>query len=144
MHPWPWADTFPVARLEAPDHNVDLIILDGVSGRSLAFGPGYMNGSAPPGTNGNTVLAGHRDTHFRFLQHLEAGDELRIESVTGSTRRYQVAAIQVLDADDRGPTDPTGPSRLTLVTCFPFDSLLPGGTLRYVVTAELLEPVAAG
>jgi sortase A len=25
---------------------------------------------------------------------------------------------------------------LTLVTCYPFDALVPGGPLRYIVTAE--------
>jgi sortase A len=32
--PWPWADTWPVARLRVPAHGVDLFVLSGVSGRS--------------------------------------------------------------------------------------------------------------
>ena len=35
--PWPWADTWPVARLSATSHDVDLIVLAGGSGRTLAF-----------------------------------------------------------------------------------------------------------
>ena len=37
--PWPWADTWPVARLTAEARGVDLIILAGGSGRTLAFEP---------------------------------------------------------------------------------------------------------
>jgi len=29
---------------------------------------------------------------------------------------------------------------LTLVTCYPFGALMPGGPLRYVVTAEIEQP----
>ena len=56
--PWPWADTTPVARLGAPMHRVDLIVLDGGSGRTLAFGPGHVTGTARPGEHGNVVIAG--------------------------------------------------------------------------------------
>ena len=68
--PWPWADTWPVARLSAMAGDVNLIVLAGGSGRTLAFGPGHLSASAMPGTAGNSVIAGHRDTHFNFLQHL--------------------------------------------------------------------------
>lgn len=142
VRPWPWADTFPVARLVAPRHGVDLIVLDGVSGRSLAFGPGYLNGSAAPGTAGNTVLAGHRDTHFRFLASITPGEELRLETPAGEVRSYRVKTARVVDENDPHATDPAGPSRLTLVTCFPFDAVVPGGPLRYVVTAEPAPPGA--
>ena len=66
--PWPWADTWPVARLTSKARAVDLIVLAGGSGRTLAFGPGHLSASAMPGETGNTVIAGHRDTHFEFLE----------------------------------------------------------------------------
>src|SRR6185295_2381085 len=71
--PWPWADTWPVARLMSPVRGVDLIVLEGATGSSMAFGPGHVQGSAAPGSLGNVALAGHRDTHFRFLQQLAPG-----------------------------------------------------------------------
>ena len=66
--PWPWADTWPVARLTAEARGVDLIVLAGGSGRTLAFGPGHLSASAMPGDIGNAVIGGHRDTHFQFLR----------------------------------------------------------------------------
>ena len=68
--PWPWADTWPVARLSAKGGDIELIVLAGESGRTLAFGPGHLSASVLPGQQGNSVIAGHRDTHFQFLQLL--------------------------------------------------------------------------
>jgi sortase A len=140
VKPWPWADTWPVARLVAPAHGVDLIVLAGVSGRTLAFGPGQLPGSAPPGAPGNTVLSGHRDTQFRFLEDLAPGDELRLLTPDGRSRAYVVREARVVDADDTSVLVEDGRPRLTLITCFPFDALVPGGPLRYVVEAEALDP----
>lgn len=136
VRPWPWADTWPVARLRAIGGVVDLVVLSGGSGRTLAFGPGHLEASAAPGAAGNTVLVGHRDTHFRFLAELEAGDELQLDTADGRRLTYRVSATEVLDArsDGIGLDDPA--DRLTLVTCYPFDAVRPGGPLRYLVTAE--------
>ena len=85
VKPWPWADTWPVARLRVPGHGVDLIVLDGVSGRTLAFGPGHAR--APRGrARGHRVFSGHRDTHFRFLRRLAPGDEIVVETSEGRRR----------------------------------------------------------
>jgi len=136
VRPWPWADTWPVARLRAIGGVVDLVVLSGGSGRTLAFGPGHLEASPVPGALGNTVLVGHRDTHFRFLAELEAGDELELETADGRRLTYRVTGIEILDArsDGIGLDDPG--DRLTLVTCYPFDAVRPGGPLRYLVTAE--------
>ena len=53
MRPWPWADTYPVARLAVPALGVDEIVLAGASGRTLAFGPGHMDGTAAAGAPGS-------------------------------------------------------------------------------------------
>jgi hypothetical protein len=37
--PWPWAYTWPIARLMLPFKEIELIVLNGAYGRSLAFGP---------------------------------------------------------------------------------------------------------
>jgi sortase A len=135
VKPWSWADTWPVARLSVPRHDVDLIVLAGASGRTLAFGPGHLDGSAAPGTPGNTVVTGHRDTQFRFLKDLAPGDELGLVGPDGARHRYVVMDALVVDERDTSVLAETGEARLTLVTCFPFDALVPGGPLRYVVRA---------
>jgi sortase A len=139
VKPWPWADTWPVARLVAPRHDVDLVVLADASGRTMAFGPGHVPGTAAPGAPGHTVLTGHRDTAFRFLRALAAGDELRVLAPGGAERRYAVVETRVVDAGDTWVLHETPDDRLTLVTCYPFDALVPGGPLRYVVRAGRLD-----
>ncbi|MCG6966154.1 MAG: class GN sortase [Chromatiaceae bacterium] len=135
VRPWPWADMTPLARLRQPRLGIDQIVLDDASGRSLAFGPGHVVGSARPGQPGNVVISAHRDTHFRWLAALRAGDELQLQNAGGVTRRYAVVRMTVHHATEVELLDPLAGDQLRLVTCYPFDAVLPGTTLRYVVTA---------
>jgi len=136
--PWPWADTWPVARLSAKSGDVDLIILAGGSGRTLAFGPGHLSASSLPGETGNSVIAGHRDTHFNFLRDIEIGESLLIEKIGGRKHLYKVIGIDVVDARRGSLLLDTEASILSLVTCYPFDEREAGSPLRYVVTAKML------
>ncbi len=136
--PWPWADTWPVARLVAKSGNVDLIVLAGGSGRTLAFGPGHLSASSLPGEIGNTVIAGHRDTHFSFLRDVEIGELLVIETVSGEKHLYEIFDIDVVDSRRSSLLLDTDTAILSLVTCYPFEAIDPGGPMRYVVTAKML------
>ncbi len=136
VRPWPWADTWPVARLEAPGLGVARIVLAGANGRTLAFGPGHMGGTAAPGAAGHAILSGHRDTHFRFLKDLAPGDALRIQRPDGGWQEYRVTGTEVIDARQARLAPDDGRPILSLVTCYPFDAITTGGPLRYVVTAE--------
>jgi len=136
--PWPWADTWPVARLTARSGAIDLIVLAGGSGRTLAFGPGHLSASAMPGEVGNSVIAGHRDTHFRFLQSIELGEQLNLELSNGRKHVYEVVAVDIVDSRKGALRLDTDDAMLSLVTCYPFAAREAGGPLRYVVTAAML------
>jgi sortase A len=136
VKPWPWADTWPVVRLQLPAHGVDLVVLDGVSGRTLAFGPGHMPGTPLPGGAGVAVIAGHRDTHFRFLRDVQAGDEVIVQAPGRLRVRFRVRKRAVVDARTAVLAGADDARELVLVTCYPFDALRPGGPLRYLVLAE--------
>ena len=141
VKPWSWADTWPVARLQAPAQEVELLVLAGDSGNALAFGPGHATASATLGAAGLAVIGGHRDTHFAFLRDLPVGALLRLELPDGRWRSYAVESSRVVDASRE--LLPTGLAEevLLLVTCYPFDALQVNGPLRYVVRAT---PIAAG
>ena len=139
VKPWPWADTWPVARLTVPRLGVEEIVLAGGHGQAMAFGPGHLSRSAMPGINGNIVLAGHRDTHFRFLRDLQPGDEVLLEAAAGPPRRYRVTETAVVDFHDNRPLAASLKPILALITCYPFDAIVPGGPLRYVVRAAAPE-----
>ncbi|HUO82699.1 MAG TPA: class GN sortase [Gammaproteobacteria bacterium] len=142
--PWPWADTWPVARLRMPERGVDVIVLEGVSGRTLAFGPGHMQGSVLPGERGNSVIAGHRDTHFAFLRDVVVNDRFALETAGGDAAWYQVENVTVRDSRRVRLRLDHEQALLTLVTCWPFDAVEPGGPLRHIVTARRLgAPVTA-
>lgn len=129
--PWPWADTRPAAVLEAPAHGVRLFVLEGSSGRNLAFGPVFANGSE---SSADMVISGHRDTHFRFMAELQAGDRLRISRPDGDGL-YEVVQTDIVDSRETKLLMDPGVDRLSLVTCWPFDAAAAGGPMRYVVTA---------
>jgi sortase A len=129
--PWPWADTVPLAELTVPRLGVRLIVLEGNSGRNLAFGPVFADGTA---TGGDTVISGHRDTHFGFLRDLRPGDRLRLRR-RGGDSWFAVRDSEIIDSRERELVLEPSIERLSLVTCYPFDSLVSGGPLRYVVNA---------
>jgi len=136
--PWPWADTWPVARLSAPGAQADLIVLEGGSGRTLAFGPGHLSVSVLPGEQGNSIIAGHRDTHFEFLQHVREGESIRVDMPDGRGHLFRVVGTDVVDSRRGSILLDTEAPMLSLVTCYPFDASDTGGPMRYVVTAEMV------
>lgn len=138
VKPWPWADTWPIARLRMAQHGVDLIVLAGASGRTLAFGPGHFDGTPRPGQFGNVALSGHRDTHFRFLEQVVPGELLSLQAPDGTSQTYRVVARHIVYENDLYVLDDDGDAVLTLVTCYPFDAVVPGGPLRYVIRAALV------
>ena len=136
--PWPWADTWPVARLTAKGGDIELVVLEGGSGRTLAFAPGHLSISVLPGEIGNSVIAGHRDTHFLFLQYLNKGETIEVELPNGRKHLYQVTEIDVVDSRRGSLILDTATPTLSLVTCYPFNALDAGGPMRYVVSAEMI------
>ena len=134
--PWPGADTRPIARLTVPSRGVELFVLAGASGRSLAFGPGHVSGSARPGSWGNVVIVAHRDTHFSFLREVALDEEIVLETGRNARSRYRVREVTIVDKGEARMMDAADSAQLTLITCYPFDAIQPGTPLRYVVIAE--------
>ena len=93
--PWPWADTRAIAILEVPRLGLREIVLEGSSGRNLAFGPTIIN-PGKTGQSADRILSGHRDTHFSFLRDLQKGDLLRLRTVD-EIREYRVSWQEVVD-----------------------------------------------
>lgn len=137
--PWRWADTWPVARLRSSALPEDLYVLWGNSGTSLAFGPGHSPGSAMPNTQGTTVISGHRDTHFEFLQTLEHGNIIELQNSQGQWQAYRIATLEVRDVHTQPLTITPNQAGLVLITCYPFNSVLTHGPLRYVIFARPLD-----
>ena len=128
-----------VTLLSIPKIGLHAGILDGTDRKSLLLAPGHLKDTAWPGDSGNAVVAGHRDTFFRHLHELSAGDEIFI--LRGGQRfRYVVTKKLVVDPDDIGLIEPTSDVRLTLITCYPTYYI--GPAPRRLVVISRLQPVS--
>jgi sortase A len=95
---------------------------------------GHLSDTPLPWHDGNSALAGHRNTFFRPLQHIRVGDELRVSTVRGDFR-YQVRETMVVGPDEVWVLDPTDRPMLTLITCYPFN-YVGKAPRRFIVRAE--------
>jgi sortase A len=129
--PWPWADTWVVAQIEVPRLGIKQYVMQDASGESLAFGAGAV---IPVSANGYNFFAGHRDTHFSFLDELTVGDKVIVETYQGNKLVYHVSNTQVIDTRKGDLSVDEHLEGISLMTCWPMESLIPGGPLRYVVS----------
>jgi sortase A len=127
-------------RLKSVKHNQDLIVLEGDTGNVLAFGPGRNAQSNHPGNRGTTLISAHRDTHFDFLENVALGDRFEVDTIySRQNHHYQVSNIKIIDSDKVDIDISNHQSELKLVTCYPFNAIVTGGPLRYIVTAKLVQ-----
>lgn len=136
VKPWPWADTWPIARIEVPRLGKRAIVLYGSSGQALAFGPGHLEGTPDAGEDGIAVYAAHRDTHFAFLGDVQIGDAIRVTRSDGATFQFRVTRTSVVRWDSSGINPDADGRALVLSTCWPLDGKF-SGPLRYLVHAQI-------
>lgn len=136
--PWPWADTWPVARLQWAEQNIDLYVLEGANGSSLAFGPGHLQQTSLPGdaSGAGSIISGHRDTHFKFLSKIKTGHRVRLQGQDGRWHEYKITGNRV---DNIKQQRLVADQDLQLLTCYPFNAIQAGGDLRYVVSAQKVD-----
>ena len=130
-------DKVEFTRISFPAHHADFIVRDGASVQNLLLGPARMEWSSVPGQPGNSVIAAHRDTHFRILKDLKKGEVITLER-DDHEYRYRIVALEIVRPADNSFYKPTSNAVLTLVTCYPFYYLGPAPK-RFIVRAELLD-----
>jgi LPXTG-site transpeptidase (sortase) family protein len=131
----------PLARLTVPRLDVGVVVAEGIDDRVLQRALGHVPTSARPGEAGNVALAGHRDTHFRFLEQLRVGDEMILESVSGRDV-YRVEWAVVVEPHQVELVEESGYAALTLVTCYPF-RYVGNAPYRYVIRARKVDSSGA-
>jgi sortase A len=133
------ANGVKVGELVIPKMGAILPIVQGTDDQSLKKGVGLYEGygTVNPGETGHVVLSGHRDTVFRGLGDLKAGDKLYIR-YNGNIFTYQFRKHWITHADDRTVIVPIPRPVLTLTTCYPFD-YIGDAPDRYIIRAELIE-----
>jgi sortase A len=128
-----------IGEIQVPRLQLKAIVVQGDSHTILRRAVGHIPETALPGTLGNVVLAGHRDTFFRPLRNIRLGDAITLNTADGAFQ-YLVESTEVVPATDVEVLNATAGRMLTLITCFPFDYIGPAPN-RYVVRArELVSP----
>ncbi len=130
-----------VAKLMIPRLDTQLYVVEGVDAGDLRRGPGHMPGTAMPGSDGNCVIAAHRDTHFRVLKDVHKGDDIVLETRDGEFL-YRVKSTRIVSPTNTSPLRPTPNSVLNLITCYPF-YYVGNAPKRFIVEAELAGSIDA-
>jgi sortase A len=131
-----------VAKLIIPRLDTELYVVEGDGDGELRRGPGHMAGTPMPGQDGNCVIAGHRDTHFRVLKDIRKGDAIVLQTGDGEYT-YRVSDTQVVLPSNTASLQPTSDAELHLITCYPF-YYLGSAPQRFVVQARLQEDFQRG
>ncbi len=123
-----------IGSLDIPRLRLSAVIAEGDDDATLKVAIAHLPETPLPWHQGNSALAGHRDTFFRPLRHIRVGDELHVSTLHGDFR-YQVRDTMVVGPNDLWVLDPTDRPTLTLITCYPFSYVgkAPG---RFIVRAE--------
>jgi sortase A len=131
-----------IGEIQVPRLGLDSMVVQGDSSRNLRRAVAHISNSALPGEWGNVALAGHRDTFFRPLRDIHAGDEIRFRTAAG-TFEYRVQSIAIVGPRETKVLEPSSGRDLTLITCFPFSFLgrAPG---RFIVRAREVARVIPG
>jgi sortase A len=124
-----------LTKLSIPRIHLEDVVLEGASQHSLLLGPAHLEGSAEPGSLGNAVIAGHRDTFFRRIHSLRYGDDIYV--LRGERRfHYRVRARKIVEPTDLSVLRPTKDGELTLITCYPTHAIGPAPQ-RLIVVAKM-------
>jgi sortase A len=129
-----------IARMTIPRLGADLYIVEGVGKKELRKAPGHMIGSGFPGQPDNSIIAGHRDTHFRVLKDIREGDDIVLQ-FDGDYFVYRVRETRIVRPSNREVLQPARDSKLTLITCYPF-YYVGSAPNRFIVEAELTNRVS--
>jgi sortase A len=123
-----------IGEIRIPRLGLTAIVAQGDSASVLRRAVGHLADTALPGHSGNVVLAGHRDTFFRPLKGVRAGDAIALKTREGDFE-YRVDSTAIVPPDDVQALEPTGERTLTLITCYPFSYLGPAPD-RFIVRAR--------
>jgi len=132
--------TSALARIDIPRLGMSVVVAEGTSTRALTLGAGHIPGTALPGERGNIGIAGHRDTFFRGLRNVHAGDTITLTTREGALR-YAVQWTKVVSPSNVAVLRNSSEPVLTLVTCYPF-YFIGEAPKRFIVRARRITPAS--
>ncbi|MDP9325865.1 MAG: class F sortase [Candidatus Dormibacteraeota bacterium] len=92
-----------------------------------SYDVGWYNKGPAPGDPGDAVMDGHVDWYdtsqavFYSLKNVKVGDDVQVQRLDSTTHHFKVTSVKTVayNADSKalGLFAPTGPPRLSLITC---------------------------
>lgn len=138
--PWTRTNTRPVARLAIPSQGLSTLVVSGEPSADEVPAPVHQPGTPLPGEPGNSVIGDRTGSALVFLRQAKRGDLLSVQRPDRGSLVYRVTDIEVIDQRDVWIMKNEGPTRLTMITCYPFDAQCARHRLRYAVIARALPP----
>ena len=134
--PWPGFDGYPILKLSIPKFKLKQIVLSNTSGQSLAFGPSFHPETYLPKENKIIAISSHRDGHGYYIRDLKINDFVILEDKEDNKFTYKVKNFKIINVEDKDLQFNKKNSQLLLITCYPFDAVISGTNLRYIVFSE--------
>jgi len=131
----------PIGTIEVPRLHLSAVVANGDDEGTLRVAIGHLPDTPLPWEDGNSALAGHRDTFFRALRGIRVDDDMHVTTPYGDFM-YQVKRIVIVTPDDLSVLAPTPEATLTLVTCYPF-SYVGHAPKRFIVQATRVDGLTA-
>lgn len=104
-----------IATISIPSINLkNAPVMGSVALSDLAKGTGHFENT--PLLDGNVGIAGHNNTHFKYLANVAMGAKIQY-NINGVTRTYEVTDMRAISDRDWGVFTDYGDNRLTLITC---------------------------
>jgi sortase A len=122
-----------IAILRIPAIKLEVPVNRGTGHSELLRGAGLVTGSALPGSSGNVSIAAHRDSYFRGLRNIKAGDIVELESLEHKNL-YRVTNTKIVEPTEVNVLADVGMPVLTLITCYPFN-FVGSAPQRFIVRA---------
>lgn len=124
-----------IGHVEIPSVGISAKAREGADARTLDRAVGHVPRTALPGERGNSAFAAHQDTFFGALKDVRVGDAVLVTTPEGR-HEYVINETRIVNPRDVSVLAPTPEPTLTLVTCYPFDSI-GAAPKRFIVRAAL-------
>ncbi len=136
--PGPWSDSRAVAMLTIPSQGLSTFVVSGEHPQDEASAAMHQPGTPLPGEPGNSVISDRDGRALGFLSGAKGGDLLGVQRADGASLIYRITDIEIIDERDVWIMKDEGPTRLTMITCYPFGVRCASHRQRYAVIARAL------
>ena len=118
--PWKSADFYTIGELKVKRLKISRVILNTISGEAMAWGIGRINNIKSKSSSGPVILAGHRDSHMKFMYELNVGDKIELIMSDGLMQTYIVSKTEITNKPELEiPESIYKKNSLILTTCWP-------------------------